>query len=376
MSFPGPDCQPAGCRILIVDDDPLNRELLRDALAADGYRMWEASDGLEALEKIAEAEPDVVLLDVLMPGLDGLEVCRRTTSDDKSRHIPVLLITSQSGRRERLEGIAAGATDFINKPVDIPDLRLRVKNAIRTKRLYDQVHEKYEQVAALEKLRDELVHMIVHDMKTPLCCMVGNLEALQADGAKALDPDDRECIDWAVQSGTTLTRMIDAMLDVSRLESGQLPLKLQAVDLTRLVSDTVGSFHWDAQRSRLEIENSVEDIQARCDADLVSRVVANLLSNALDYSPPDAPVILRTERLDGQARFSITDGGLGIPEEYRSKIFEKFGQIEGRKKGRKVSTGLGLAFCKLAIEAHGGTIGVDSEPGRGSTFWFELPCES
>jgi signal transduction histidine kinase len=104
--------------------------------------------------------------------------------------------------------------------------------------------------------------------------------------------------------------------------------------------------------------------------------VLNLLSNALDFSPTGEPVIVRTERLNGHARISVTDRGPGIPAEFRARIFEKFGQIDARKKGRKVSTGLGLAFCKFAVEAHGGVIGVDSQPGAGSTFWLELPCES
>jgi signal transduction histidine kinase len=130
-----------------------------------------------------------------------------------------------------------------------------------------------------------------------------------------------------------------------------------------------------SQQTRVKIEQ-YGDLNTRCDAALIGRVVVNLLSNALDFSPRREPVVVLSERRNGCVRCSIIDRGPGIPEEYKDRIFEKFGQVEGRKKGRKLSTGLGLAFCKLAVEAHGGTIGVESEVGHGSTFWFELPCVS
>ncbi len=375
MSLEGKVFQPADYTLLVVDDDPLNRELLRDAATVEGYAVQEAPDGAEALELISDAKPDVVLLDILMPGMNGLDVCRRIKSDERTRHIPVILITAQRGRQERLEGIAAGATDFLNKPVDISELRLRLRNAIRTKQLYDEVRSKWEQVAALEKLRDDLVHMIVHDLRSPLFCVLANLEEVQQNAGETLPEETSDSLTWALGAATTMNRMIDAMLDLSRLESGEMPLSLQTVDLNTLVAQSLVSTCTGVQRAQVMLEATDEDLPVSCDPDLMQRVVLNLLGNALDFSPTGEPVIVRTDRLNGHARVSVTDRGPGIPAEFRVKIFEKFGQIDGRRKGRKVSTGLGLAFCKLAVEAHGGVIGVKSQPGAGSIFWLELPCD-
>jgi len=360
-------------RILVVDDDPMNRQLLRDLLEGSGYAVVEASDGVAACDSAQACIPDIILLDVLMPGMDGLEVCKRIKSDNRTQHVPVILITSQREREDRLSGIAAGASDFLTKPVDAVELRLRVRNWVNTKRLYDRVQEEYHRIAELEKMRDTLVHMVVHDLRSPLTCILSELDYATLEGGEKLGPEFKQCIHEVVEAARVMNNLVTSMLDMSRLENGEMPLNRQATSLHEIVDEALSHLGSSAQRVAVEQAATDQSATPSCDPELIRRVVVNLLNNATDYSPSNTPITVSISRYNGSARLSVSDQGPGIPEEFKERIFQKFGQIEGRTKIRKASTGIGLAFCRLAVEAHAGTIGVDSEEGRGSTFWFELP---
>lgn len=200
--------------------------------------------------------------------------------------------------------------------------------------------------------------------------MVTSLQLMDMDSA-TLPEESAEDVKLALGSGRRLMDMITAILDVSKMESGQMSLNLEPTDLAataRAALQTLSNLVRNRD-VRLEVE---EEVVLAHDPQLTERVIANLLSNALRYTPNDGTVTVRVARVEGGARLEVRDEGPGVPEEHRERIFEKFGQLEAREQG-VATTGLGLAFCKLAVEAHGGTIGVDSEMGSGSTFWFELP---
>ena len=361
-------------RVLIVDDQEPNRLLLKDLLEAQGHEVVEAADGAEALQRVAEAAPDVVLLDVGMPGMDGFEVCRRIKADPASAAIPVLLVTAMSQRDQRLLGIGAGANDYITKPIDKSDLSLRVRNAIRMRQLHAEVETQYRQLEKLELLRDGLVHMIVHDLRSPLAGIRAYLDLLKMDGSDKIDPEMTQSIDEARKVAMEMTEMVSELLDVSRLEAGKLPLDVSMVDLGVLASETVRSMGAATMaRVAVRAESPREQVRVQCDAAIIRRVIANLVGNAVKFAPGDSSVTVAVSG-DGEiGRVAVADRGAGISLEFHELIFEKFGQAEVARQGAKHSSGLGLTFCKLAVEAHGGRIGVDSTPGRGSTFWFELP---
>ena len=368
--------QPAGSsagRILVVDDEPRNVLLLQDLLGSRGYTVWTAADGEQGLAVAQERSPDVVLLDVMMPRLSGFDVCRRLKADQSTAMIPVLLVTSLDAREDRLAGIGAGANDFITKPIDTGDLLLRVRNAVTTKRLHDEVTSQFRKLQELEAARDTLTHMIVHDLRSPLTGLQGYLDLLRMGVAAGSNDEVLECARDAHAVAGHLKEMISQVLDVSRLESGNMPLSPEETDLVGFVPGAVASLGPPPDGIDIVYETAEQPVVVACDREVMARVVANLVGNAFKFAPRRGEVRIGLEGSDGVVRVTVTDNGPGVAPEHRNAIFEKFGQAPLGRAGKARSTGLGLTFCKLAVEAHGGKIGVDSSNGGGARFWIELP---
>lgn len=370
---PAPAASAAGGRIMLADDDEKYRRLLTDLLSADGYTVQAAADGLEALRLVSGFKPETILLDVMMPQLDGVETCRRLKADPATASIPILLVTALHERADRLKGIQAGADDFLTKPIDREELRLRIRNAVFAKRLYDKVQDDYLRLQELETLRDNLTKMITHDLRAPLALVSGYLEMLQI--SLAADPAAKETQYLAsAMAGThRLSDMITTLLDVTKLEAqAWRPVKSE-VDLNELIPESIKYIDGLGGGTPIAFCPAPSAPLVFCDRQLIERVVINLLSNAVKYAGSRGKVGIALAEDERRVLVRVTDDGPGIPPEYHRKIFEKFGVAQLRKDSSLPSVGLGLAFCKLAVEAHGGEIGVASEPGRGSTFTFSIP---
>jgi signal transduction histidine kinase len=367
---PNTASEPGGGTVLVVDDEPKNVMLLQDLLESRGYTVLSASDGDKGLDLARERIPDVVLLDVMMPRLNGFDVCRKLKAEQKTAMIPVLLVTSLDARQDRLAGIGAGANDFITKPIDSGDFLLRVRNAVATKRLHDRVSHQLQRLQELEAARDTLTHMVVHDLRSPLTGLRGYLELL-----RAVANGNTEVAEYASEADAIakrLTEMISQVLDMSRLESGQMPLSLKEADFRTLLPEAVASLGPPPEGITVEFDLPESPVPMTCDPDLISRVVINLVGNAFKFTPPGSQVRVALISEVDRVRFMVTDKGPGIPVEFRGKIFEKFGQAPlGQSVGVR-STGLGLTFCKLAVEAHRGKIGMENAESGGARFWVEL----
>jgi two-component system sensor histidine kinase/response regulator len=361
--------------ILVVDDEEINRDILRALIESHGYTVIEAVNGEEALRRIAEASPDVILLDIMMPIMDGFETCRKLKSDPVTAPIPVLLVTSLTDRSDRLKGIEAGANDFLNKPIDAEDVLLRVRNALFAKRLYDEIQENYRKLKELEGLKDNLILMIVHDLRQPITALSLSMQLLMMQDDNALLGDKKEIIEQAFSATNTLIEMVSSLLDVNKLEDGKMKLNMSSCDLKDLTEETVGKLGPLKADRNISVQSTIDNVGVICDVELIRRVISNLTGNALKFTPRNGEIRIIIQSEDSRIKIAVSDNGIGIPKEFHKRIFEKFGQVQTRKEGKKYSTGLGLTFCKLAVEAHGGEIGVQSEPGKGSTFWFILPRE-
>lgn len=360
-------------RVLVVDDEELIRIALRDLLELSGHEVLDAAHGEEALKVATESAPDAVLLDVMMPGLSGLDVCRRLKADPATASIPVIFLTALATRDDRLAGIAAGGNDFLSKPMDGQDVVLRVRNAVTMRRLYARLEENFRRLQELESLRDDLTHMIVHDMKAPLMVAGSYLDMLREWSSEQLGEREAGWVNRAQGAVHYLMVMVTSILDVSRLESGQMPLDLRPCDLNSVVREAAGAVDAILGGRSLSIVLPNTPAAAVCDREIVGRILTNLLTNAIKFTPPGGAVEVRVQENGSRLRIAVEDQGPGIPPEHRERIFDKFGQVQHGARTQKYSTGLGLTFCKLAVEAHGGEIGVESEVGRGSTFWFSIP---
>ena len=365
-------CAPVSGLILVVDDSEANRVLLREILELDGHRVVIATDGPGALLAARADGPDLVLLDVSMPGMDGLEVCRGLRADPATASLPVILVTALADRNHRLEGIAAGANDYLTKPIDRPDLLLRVRNALRLRKLHNELVAQYRKLQALEQLRDSMVHMLVHDLRSPLTGISVYLQMSRARIEELGDAQLGEDFEEMSRSVTQLGDMVSDVLDVSRFEADAMPLQPSAVDLRTLAADAVAYLGRGVHGS-VAIHAAAGPVQAVVDPDIIRRVIANLVGNAVKFAPRGGQIRLEVAEGSTGPEIRVTDTGPGIPPEFHQRIFEKFGQANGNGNSAARSSGLGLAYCKLAVQAHGGRIGVVSAPGEGSTFWFTLP---
>jgi signal transduction histidine kinase len=241
-----------------------------------------------------------------------------------------------------------------------------VASQVGLKRAHQELADSLGELRALERLRDDLVHMILHDMRGMLTVVLANLElaSLDLSGQPALDVAD------AIRAAQTVTRMTNTVLDVSRLEEGKMPVKRVSTDIAILAAESARTFA-AVDTARTILCTAADSVMAECDSDLVRRVIENLVSNAVKHTQSGGNVVVDVRRDNGRVRVSVTDDGAGVPEEVRAHLFEKF--AAARKESKFHSAGLGLAFCRLAVEAHGGTIGVEPAIPNGSVFAFTIP---
>jgi signal transduction histidine kinase len=373
---PGP-----AASVLVVDDNPMNRDVLSRRIERDGHKVSAASDGAEALSMLKSRPFDVVLLDVMMPNVDGYEVLRSMKDDALLRHVPVIMISALDEEESVIRCIQLGAEDYLPKPFNATLLRARMGACLEKKRGHDreallteQLRQNLVRLQNLEQLRDDLTHMVVHDLRTPLTSLIAGMQSMEAMGD--LNPDQQEMMQIAVDGGDTLLGMINDLLDVSQMEAGAMQLVYEDVDVYRLLSEARLQVSSLLRGKELTV---IEELQPglasfRGDETKLRRVLVNLLGNAIKFTPRGGTVtvVARASEDGNSLDFAVRDTGEGIPPEEFERIFEKFGQVESRKGGRTMSTGLGLTFCKLAANAHGGNIGVESIPGKGSTFFFSV----
>jgi two-component system, sensor histidine kinase and response regulator len=370
--------------ILVADDVPANVELLFDQLHVLGFRAVAAYDGPSALRVCAERHPDLCILDVSMPagdlGVDdrstGFEVCRRIKRDPRTARIPVIFVTALNDTTDRVKAIEAGGDDFLTKPHNRLVLGARVRSLLKLKAATDALEESLRKQKELEKVRDDLMKMIVHDLKSPLTSVIGAMEMLIDGDFGPLTEYQRKALADTEARAQDLLGLIEDLLEVARLEESRLALNLAPLAPTALLNDVAREWEIRVQqeRARLVLEVTRDARPVDADQALIKRVFSNLIQNALTHSARAVTVTLGARTDSGGTLFTVADDGVGIPPEYHDIIFRKFEQVKTPHIPRVRSSGLGLAFCKLVVEAHGGRIWVKSGPERqGSAFHFWLP---
>jgi signal transduction histidine kinase len=371
--------------VLIVDDEEKNIKLIKLMLKAEEYHLVGAQSGEEALHAVEETPPDLILLDVMMPGIDGFEVCRRLKREEQTRIIPIVMVTALREKEHRVAALKAGADDFLSKPVDQTELVVRVKSLLRIKayhegllKSYREISEKNEKLEELERAKEGLSHMIIHDLRNPLTAISVSLEMilLQKQSLNEVQHENlRKCVNYC----SDLNRLIQSLLDIRRMEEGKMQLHKEPADLAALTEEALGQFKPRADLKGVAMSFSSSDGSAslNMDREIIKRVVDNLLNNAIRHTPEGGEIRVCVDIPSGQGggRVRVIDNGDGLSPDYYERIFDKFEQADLKGKGVSVGrSGLGLAFCKMAVEDHGGKIWVESEGiGKGCTFGFVIP---
>ena len=371
--------------ILVADDVPANVELLFDQLHVLGFRAIAASDGPSALAACFDHRPDLCILDVSMPAGDlgcddrstGFEVCRRIKRDSRTARIPVIFVTALNDTTDRVKAIEAGGDDFLTKPHNRLVLGARVRSLLKLKAATDALEESARKMRELEKLRDDLMKMIVHDLKSPLTSVLATIEMLMDGDFGQLTPEQRKALADSESKSEDLLALIEDLLEVRRIEETSLTLNLAAIApgalLTEIVHEWEHRFQQDGATATIDVADDTPVFHA--DKQLIKRVIGNLIQNALTHSAHAITLHFTVRRESDGVLFTVADNGPGIPPEYHEIIFRKFEQVRTPNAPRVRSSGLGLAFCKLVIESHGGRIWVQSEgEGHGSAFHFALPA--
>lgn len=366
--------------ILIVDDNEMNRDVLARRLRQEAYVLEMACDGRQALEKLQNQAFDAVLLDIMMPEMDGIEVLQHMKTDDELQHLPVIVISALDEMESVIRCIELGAEDYLPKPFSPTLLKARVRASVEKKRIRDrerklfaQLEENFIHLRALEQQRDDLAHMLIHDMRSPLAANLTGLEMVEVLGP--LNEEQRDCLNVAMRSGRNLLGLINDMLDTFKLESGALQLERTSFKVSDIVDKAVEQIASLLRGKDLQLQREFEE-SLPCmagDKDKMERVLVNLLSNAIKFTANGGQITFIARRNGQELILGVRDTGEGIAPEAAERIFEKFGQAQNRKAGHQNSTGLGLAFCKLVVEAHGGRIWVESTLGAGSTFFVAMP---
>jgi signal transduction histidine kinase len=366
-----------GCKILIADDDRLNIRILAGILKREGYVIADADTGERALEVYAEFKPSLVLLDVMMPGIDGFETCRRLKHQYADKCAPIIFITAKNDSEDVVAGLAAGGVDYLPKPFNAKEVLARIKSHLQNQLLVAEQQRLVDQLSRANAAKNRFLGMAAHDLRNPLASIRGLADFLREGVVGPLSPDQLELVTTIHDASQSMLDLVNDLLDVATIESGELKLSLVDHDLRELVGKSVMLTNIEAvkKNTRVILETNLERLVVPIDPAKMKQVIDNLLSNAVKYSPPGSTVtmVVAEDADQHHAVFSVRDQGPGIPADERDKLFKDFGRLSVKPTGGEKSTGLGLAICRKIVEAHHGTIEAHNLPDRGCEFRVNLP---
>jgi len=360
-----------GARILVVDDDAIARRSLRAMLERGHYQVETAAGGEEALALLHSYQPELVLLDIVMPGMDGLETCRQIRAMPNGELLPIIFLTADERAEIHAEAFRVKGDDFLRKPILSAELIVRIRSLMRLKRLQAEIQAERDALIDLQKQREQLFEFIVHDLKNPLSTIQVGLEFLsdRDDNAPAAQHQLLRLRDTAHY----MTRMVQNILDIGRAEQMGLELHKSRIHLCSWIPLLLQELETQARRRNHILGwDCPADLEVEADPDFLRRLLLNLVDNALKYSPSGSHTSIEARPADNAIRLEVRDQGRGIPEHMRELVFAKFVRLEEEAQTRS-SSGLGLAFCQLVAEAHAGRIWVEENQPSGSVFIVELP---
>ncbi len=365
-----------GSKILLVDDDRLNLRILRGMLKGEDFVLAEADSAEAALALYDEFKPDLVLMDVLLPGMSGFEACRELRKRHGAHAAPLIFITAKQEAESVVEGFNVGGVDYIMKPFRQKEVVARIGTHLEIRLLSEKQRTLVDQLSRANAAKNKFLGMAAHDLRNPLASIRGLSEFLRDGTVGDLTPDQLELINLIHQASQNMVSLVNDLLDVATIEAGELKLALAPVSLADVMEKSIAMNAREASRKKTVIlfDDCEVTPTLTLDADKIRQVVDNLLSNAVKYSPPGSRVSVGLRALPlGAHAISVRDQGKGIPEGERDRLFKDFSRLSVQPTGGEKSTGLGLAICRKIVEAHNGTIVAENLPAGGCEFRVTLP---
>lgn len=395
-------------QIMIVDDTLVNLKLLADLLSEHGYEVRPVSSGVKALRSVAIEKPDLIILDVIMPEMDGYEVCRQLKLDEHSRDIPVIFISALDDAANKVIGFKAGGVDYITKPFQKEEVLIRVETHLSVSRLQQQLqarnvqleeeiaqrkraeeellkaHEETRRLDDLmeqERVKTEFFANISHELKTPINVIFSSLQLYESNLKGCLDRNiSSNCnkyINTMKQNCYRLLRLTNNLIDITKIDVGYFEIYKTNINIINLIENITLSVADYIESKGLSIifDTDIEEKIIACDPDKIERIILNLLSNAVKFTEPGGEIMVSIENGIENICIKVKDTGRGIPEEKLNLIFERFVQVDRSLTRDHEGSGIGLSIVKALIELHGGKIYANSQIGHGTEIIIYLPCK-
>ncbi len=363
--------------ILVVDDVPQNIQVVGGILTKAGYEVMPATSGMQALERVKSKLPDLILIDLMMPDMDGLAACRHLKKDPVTACVPIIFLTASNQPEHIVEAFTVGAVDYVTKPFNAPELLARVRTHLELKHTRDALLRQTERLKEMNEEKDEFLGIAAHDLRNPLSNIISTCQLLM-DEPDADPAFIREMLDLIDTTATHMSQLVKNLLDVNAIEQGEMKLTPQRVSLMEIVESVLDSFRHKADKKGQTIQYSAPGSSpiVLADPDATREIVDNLISNAIKFSLPGKPIEIRLIRSEPFARLEVQDHGPGLTATDMQKAFGKFARLSARPTGGEVSIGLGLSIVRKMVCASHGRVWCESQLGLGATFIVEWPIDS
>lgn len=360
--------------VLVVDDTPGNLRVLVDSLTARGLDVLVATDGRSAIERAVYGQPDLILLDVIMPGIDGFETCRKFKDTPETTAIPVIFMTALSDTSQKVKAFEVGAVDYVTKPFEEEELIARVDAHLTIRSLQADLERRNNQLEDLNQLKNEFLGMAAHDIRNPLTAILAGAEILELTAGSAATEKVIQTSHQIQIAGNRIKTLLTNLLDVNAIDSGKRNIEIEPIELSSILEQVVTNHESSARSKTIEIirDQTTNGELIMADACAAGQVLDNLISNAIKYSPPERRVWISNERCADTVKITIRDEGPGLSQEDRENMFGKFARLTPRPTAGESSTGLGLWIVRELIISMEGSIRCESTLGEGATFIVEF----
>lgn len=357
--------------VLVVDDNNKNLQVVGNILHEKKYKIAFAKDGPSALKLAKATHPELILLDIMMPGMDGYEVCEKLKKDMSTNEIPIIFLTAKTETQDIVKGFETGGVDYIMKPFQKEELLARVKTHLELKHSKDIIAQQAENLSIANATKDQLFSIISHDLMGPLSGIQNllNLFLVQSQEGEDISEDDLSILKSSADKTVTL---LQNLLEWSRSQQDHIQINKEELYLTKLVNETIDLVKTQADEKQLKIINSMNPVTIIADSNTLKTVLRNLIHNAIKFSPRGEKITVSNTIKNKEVEISVIDNGVGMNDEAKNKVFDQNKHYSTYGTNQEKGSGLGLKLCQDFVQRNGGRIWVESEEGKGSSFTFTL----